>query len=479
MVRYNHHKHPKPAYATPAASSDPKPDPRKVLKNADGSYTIRTKEDMKTQRRIRYANTHIPLPPPLPKRADPLDRPVVHRSRHDFVPNLSFARTDFQDPIIRAVNRQLKAHNNSSFDKFVNPLTISMLERRPWHDFVLGTRTQLCCVIGGVEFTARVALYISKGEPMVVYKDDSIRFQDWLSSLSLDAGPDILGPPGYKKLHDWHQARGAQQQCPRLNDDVMRIVLLHAIGEVRNVRMHSVVGFMTTMKYDNHDRGARGTQVENCRGLPLGPPAIPKLDRRVMCINKQLAQTARRVLEYDTIKSFDEFHTIASMMREAPPNFLESLSRVQLAFNDQDHLNFFRIPLPGLELSFDYINDPPRSSVLKELPNLNYLELWFNSPADSAGYINIDWDPSSWTQSCPGSYKYCRYPCRRAMVDYILCFAYSAIAHIRSVNLTGYVKNETRNHWLSILQDGVNRDNHLEAAEQRIKEILAQPVADL
>lgn len=306
---------------------------------------------------------------------------------------------------------------------------------------------------------------------MVAWKGMEIKFDNWLLALPPVAEIDVLGDQGYKELFQWHSARGAQNRCSRLDNDVMSIVLLHAIGDVRHVDDDRMGGFSIVRKHVNTDRfmmmGGRHSLV------------VQSVDGRVMCLNKQLAEIARRALEFHTIKTFDMRSSLPDTISAAPSRFLASLSRIQLSLTDDDYLYFFHVKLPGLGLAQEYAHHLPQCAALRRLPNLNYLELRFDSPYNKHGYSQIDWDPSNITQSSPGACKFLQYPCRRTLVDYIMCFAYQHIVHIRSVNITGYVKTETRNHWLRILQDGPNWENHMAAVKMRIDAIQKQPVANL
>jgi hypothetical protein len=133
MPRYDRRPKPKREYVPPATNTMMRADPRDITQGADGWSVVQTKDAKKVQRICKFADKHIPRPPPAPRRPDNLDRLHIRQDRHQFVPPLIFVRADPRDQtsstIIRAANKCLRLHNNRSFQRFANSLSILTLDR--------------------------------------------------------------------------------------------------------------------------------------------------------------------------------------------------------------------------------------------------------------------------------------------------------------------------------------------------------------
>lgn len=282
---------------------------------------------------------------------------------------------------------------------------------------------------------AKLPLFASNDKLMVLNGATSLEFKDWLSSLSFMDGPDILGEAGYKIQFQWHKACGAQKRCPHLNDDVMRLVILHAVGEVRHVTEDGQLGYLLE----------RAPHVNP--GTPTSTPVISAVDWRILCLNKATSKMALQVIRFDTIKNFAQIYNLRDIVLYGPPNFMGCLSRLQLSFSDAEYFAFFQVALPAYIPETSTISHSTAAELLK-FPNLRYLELWFRSTIvgnDLSGrpIDQVAWHPTSHTVTSAGKI-FCPYPCRHAIVDYILCWAYPFISHIPKVNITGYAKTKTR-----------------------------------
>ncbi|KAK4541072.1 hypothetical protein LTR36_008297 [Oleoguttula mirabilis] len=126
------------------------------------------------------------------------------------------------------------------------------------------------------------------------------------------------------------------------------------------------------------------------------------------------------------------------------------------------------------------------------LPALRHLELWFQStlerwcstpfPHDTLGFPKVHQARQralyGWDERYKGlDFSAC--PCRKAIIDYIMCFAYKYIKHIPHVSLTGYVKESTRDRWLVALRTRSSREQLETTINERIEKIKRIPLSKL
>lgn len=456
---------------------------RTAPQDEDGWSVVETRETKKNQRLRKFANKDIPTPPPLPPTADDLKRFHVRENRHQFTPELIFAcaRNGSRDPIFEAAGKILRIHNIQTFAKFANPLSISQLEHPSWHEFVLGHGTRQYAIgrMGSDPFFAKAPLSISKGKVMVRNGAEFLDLEDWIETLPFTAGPDIYGEAGYKMLDQWHKARKLQKQCPRINANVMDILLLHAIGEVRNVQNDSQ-GPTILRAYDFRHGSAESVQAWS-GGAHISPRSIQNVNWRLLCLNKDTYERVQRLIRLHTTKSFTAPYILQDVLLSASTNFINSLTKVQLSFTDVDYFTFFGVTLSGCLLPRGPHVSNITADVLRNIPTLVYLELFFHSPLDQVRSNQIPWDFSDIPRSDMGGEVIAQnvpYQCRRLLVDYILCFAYRSISLVLKVEISGYVKTSTRDYWHRILRDKRNQIAHSKMVEERIKAIRKQPSED-
>lgn len=75
MAPDNRTPRPKRAFVAPAKRTDT----RSIIPDADGWLVVQTRENKKLQRQCRYADSHIPIPPPS---IDPITAKTAISSSH-------------------------------------------------------------------------------------------------------------------------------------------------------------------------------------------------------------------------------------------------------------------------------------------------------------------------------------------------------------------------------------------------------------
>ncbi|CAK1366245.1 unnamed protein product [Cercospora beticola] len=397
---------------------------------------------------------------------DSIDKPIIRTDRDEFRPPLQLINHHEDIQYIRSALKFLGPFDCATFSQYCNPVQISSLKCRPQRIREIEVRYFALTRRGLV---AKVPLYLQEsagnhGHPkeraeLLVLDGDSLRpFADWLGDLPAPLGPPLLGKDGYHSMHMWHRERrkftSTKLPCfADMSTEIKENILLHMVGEVCTL----------DFKY--------------CWEEPVGP-LLPdfdtplygyELDRNVITLSKEIHQLVQPIIRRGTIKSLRYYYVITEALNPAH-TFVNYLTRLQLTFSDTEYICFFHLILPGLRHLV--YQDDNHATALSQLPQLKYLELWFDAPLDpeESNVWYLQWE----TEASPDIDKYAqvhRFPCRKTMIDWILTAAFPYIQHIPTVNVTGYVKTVTRTKWLEIFRNKRARESQLAQVQEKLKEL--------
>lgn len=398
----------------------------------------------------------VKLLPPVPK--EPIDRPTIRATRRDFTPSLTFSRPTLNDELLDAAKYDLHHYNLSTLKRFHNALNISPLSDAI-HPLPNGMPNIRLCAIGNIEgdgragFMAKVPIYgvrDAAGEAcvMVLESRKSTRFSEWLDLLARPEASTLVGEEGYELQCRWWRKRGGRFAFDELPLDLKSIVMLHVVGEVRNCDFEDGIEFSFDLGHDYHSVKSRLNEYKQYgTSDPTRIPTIREVDPHLFTWSETFGLNLRKLIDYNTIKHFSSPPHLLKAVAPSRSGILRLLTRIQLDFSDNDFLHFFGACLPDYRHWLPGPETNPSATAISELPDLKYLELWFRS-----------------------TIKGQRYPCRKQAIDTIMWFAYRHVKHIKTVNLTGYIKTETRLKWLQILKDKRNTNQH----HERIDDMIAQ-----
>ncbi|PPJ53751.1 hypothetical protein CBER1_04582 [Cercospora berteroae] len=397
---------------------------------------------------------------------DSIDKPIIRTDRDEFHPPLQLINHSEDIQYIRSALKFLGPFDRATFSQYCNPVQISSLKCRPQRIreievryFALTRRGLVAKVPLCLQESAGNHGQLKEREELLVLDGDSVRpFADWLGDLPAPHGPPLLGEDGYHSMHMWHRERRkfTSTKLPCFADmptEIKENILLHMVGEV------------CTLEFEYSWEGPDGPLLPDFDNPVYGY----ELDRKVLTLNKEIYQLVQPIIRRGTIKNLPYLYVITEGLSPAFA-FVNNLTRLQLTFSDTQYIGFFHLILPGLRHLV--YQDDHHTTALLQLPQLKYLELWFDAPLDPerSNVWHLQWE----TQPSLDIEKYAkvhRFPCRKTMIDWILTAAFPYIQHIPTVNVTGYVKAVTRTKWLEIFRNKRARESQLAQVQEKLREL--------
>ncbi|GIZ47407.1 hypothetical protein CKM354_001049800 [Cercospora kikuchii] len=397
---------------------------------------------------------------------DSIDKPIIRTDRDEFRPPLQLIHHHEDTQYIKSALRVLAPFNRATFSQYCNRMHISSLKCRPQRIgdievryFALTRRGLMAKVPLCLQKSARNHGRPKEREELLVLDGDSVRpFADWLGDLPAPHGPPLLGRDGYHSMHMWHRERRkfTSTKLPCFADmptEIKENILLHMVGEV------------CYLEFDYSWTGPDGPRLPDFDNPLYGY----EFDRNILTLNKEIYQLVQPIIRRRTIKRLCYFYVITEGLNPAYA-FVNNLTRLQLTFSDTEYTSFFHLILPGLRHLVD--QDDHHTTAWLQLPQLKYLELWFDAPLDpeESNVWLMEWEtlPSSDIDKYAEVH---RFPCRKTMIDWILTAAFRYIQHIPTVNFTGYVKTVTRNKWLEIFRNKRERESQLAQVQEKLQEL--------
>ncbi|KAK3644028.1 hypothetical protein LTR56_009880 [Elasticomyces elasticus] len=430
----------------------------------------------------------------------PVDKPLIERDRYSFGRPLKFQKPHPLDLIYSAVLPILDDYNQQCLHYLADPLQISALSAAPTLLYACDT-APVVHLLGRVNTFIKVQLKLvcdldagwSAGTVMVRMGERWMPLRAWLSS---PAFPEQRAWPGLYKAAielqyqqymakdgglQWRNAAGEG-----LPTEIWRHILLFCVGEY-------IEPYHTTEVEECTDE--EGGDEPSTKEKPLTILTGHGVERRVESpwtinpLHKQLLPVNRAFLELDkfnratahdvfwtsTTKRYMSERRLAEIPTQIQPRYWDCLRRMELAFTHVDFFALFHCKIKP----FVWLPKAPAATVLLDLPNLRYLELFFMS--------TIETDYSPWKCALEGKYvdseptdtriDMYRLPCQKVLVDWILRFAAGWLTktkRLSRVELSGYIKTETKEKWEPIL-NSKNRDQYTGYIEDEKQAVVDLP----
>ncbi|KAK3075301.1 hypothetical protein LTR53_001502 [Teratosphaeriaceae sp. CCFEE 6253] len=370
---------------------------------------------------------------------------------------------------------EVRLHNLQSLAHFAHPL-----ELRPWQiwrgtvhqplRYLLVRRSLGVCTY--IQLSSTAAEHNMGVQNLVLTNINGriiCTLSEFLNGLGVPELENCTGSYGFDLQNRWWSARGKFCDFLDLPDLVQHTILLQLAGDV-DVMLSDTW---------SHPRCSLWTPVTEIRILARRSLYHPEISHEINSIpwdilrtNKIVRRKMQRIMRYHVTKHFarvEEYDKLTFLPIYAD---LTMLTRMQLAQCDRDFLHFFGADVECTNSERIYSAFPGCPGVaLSLMSNVRYLELCFESIHSCEGCLrpcvkleedeqdhdddDDDGGPRVLARMCK-----LERPCRRAMVDYIMCFAYEYVKHIPKVNLTGYVKGSTKQKWLGILHIAYDRQNY-------------------
>lgn len=220
----------------------------------------------------------------------------------------------------------------------------------------------------------------------------------------------------------------------------------------------------------------QGTPAQKVRELGKDdwtsrPPLCP-INLNLLYLSKSVREDALSTINAEMVKVFRTptkdlpvgcaKTTIFNIPDYVPVRFQTYLNHIQLALDNVDLVLLFNVPLPGIKHDGGaYFG----GAVLRDLPNLQSLEIYFQSTARKSynpwwTYRRVEREEREDLQA--QGMVFDRAACQKKLQEWILAHAYQYIKKIDKVKLTGFIKTETRKKWMKILNPkGLEDYNHV------------------
>ncbi|KAK4891561.1 hypothetical protein LTR27_009892 [Elasticomyces elasticus] len=218
----------------------------------------------------------------------------------------------------------------------------------------------------------------------------------------------------------------------------------------------------------------------------IAPPGTPSragwynlVDCGLLRLDRSTRAQVKAIVRHHLSKRFPHHCGFGMVTRlRGFPN-IDFLNRMTLNMSDHSFMHFFGADLPCLSHVVD-VKDPPGAAIAK-MTGLRHLELRFQSrmwshtsnpwPNDRLQYVFNGGRGCNPNLENMASVDPRGFPCRKAMIDYLLSFTYQYIKAIPDITLTGYIKHSTGDRWMGIFATNIFRRRML---EERLAEHIVQ-----
>lgn len=383
---------------------------------------------------------------------------------------LKIVKPHCHDAVFWAAVQVLEAHNkihdaDQTLAQWADPLCIEALSACATPMLTAYDTIPVVHVLTRHELFVKLQLQLvygllhdqSQGVVMVLMGDHWEPLAEFVKTLP-PSRLRLTGASGTKLQYLWWKSRKQPFRFTDLIRELRKIILLHAIGERVTVD-------------PNYDRNRLVITLVN--GHNVGPSAeldytlalINPMDDAVFRLNKDTALLAREALWATTTKVFVRPNHL-KMALGVSPTWHRYLRRVELAFDNDELITYFRIPFPGCQGFF--------SSTAPEWPhtklsNLTSLIIRFRSTINK---MNSPWwsvDPDAHPDIECG-----RKPCQKMLHEMVLPFIVPHLNGVPRVYLEGYIKAPTKRFWENLFASASTTD-HSAFIQQRQKAIRALP----
>lgn len=389
-------------------------------------------------------------------------------------PVIPFAVPHPNDRIFHKARDIVIAHNRKSFANYTDPLYIYAFERVSTAYAGQKSEVDLALVYRrtGLRIPFKLIPKPSNAKAEVLeceVKGGWQPFAKWLDSLKPPPGSEVAAQRGLHLQQQWWDKNGRHFRLMDLPAELRITVLEHAIGPViyprRDQHLSYGIGSESATYFDSL---ASSITIDHTKPHT----ARPNVDFIFSC--RKLYEEVKLHFHYSTAKAFEDPRDLASYIRRLPsaPGALKRLRHLDLDLEMRNYILFFDVQAApfnytAYQTQLVHYRIQGDAKVLRDLPFLQSLRLHFRSTISAA-------DDSAWqyTGTFNGHEWYCDFrgmrdregfatPCQKILVDWILTYAKDYIQHTPQVQLTGYLKDSTKEKWERIPADeraGVQHD---------------------
>ncbi|KAF2737032.1 hypothetical protein EJ04DRAFT_574885 [Polyplosphaeria fusca] len=275
-----------------------------------------------------------------------------------------------------------------------------------------------------------------------------IPFKTWLTNLPLPNMKD--GKFSYDHIWTWWKCTGKVFDIFALPAEIRELIYRHCLGQKLNLQ--SVQGRVVlgrgfpsfpdiNLKFPNFpaNYSARELIRESYDDPRVQPRMVfvDKPDLNLLRLNKQVRAEALHAVWTHTRKSFLDPSVLEDVLSCGNTPSFSWLRRIELNFGTFEYIEFFGLfwrPYRPSRWGRRWDRPQVAASCLQSMPTLEDLQICFDGP-----YV-------------VQAYRVISLGCHKKVVDWILAGAFPFIKDIKTVKLTGCIKNSVKMRWDRILK---------------------------
>ncbi|KAK1070776.1 hypothetical protein LTR74_003951 [Friedmanniomyces endolithicus] len=393
------------------------------------------------------------------------ETPVIQRDRYAFGGPLLVRIPHPNNIIFTAINELLTEFNKADLHRRLDPLAVEALTDTPTICYARETESAVF-LLGRAQTFIKLQVKLVResnapGSPAVVMVRAGNRrysLRTWLETLPKHRMPDIYRLALELQHQQWRKT-GRPFRFEILPAEIRSRIFLFAVGRyvepsyrsdffMLKGRWEKKVEFNITGKGVSR-RVSDGWHV-NALHKQLAPVNLGLLE-----LSKATCKECMSALRKDTTKRYMDLDLVDQIPLYIPVPHRNFIRRLELALTHADFIEMFHCQIRPFSYDHQANQLAPIANVLRKdcLPLLNHLELRFMSTVEPT---YSPW--ASYEGYRPWDIDFDRLPCQKVLVDMILCFVSEWVRHIPSIELTGFIKTETKTKWERVFKSKRPRD---------------------
>lgn len=363
------------------------------------------------------------------------------------------------------IDTELHENNLASFVFFSNPIQWAEVSQESEDVSAEGPR-YFALTWNGCVAWAKFRLIVpdgkTEGQLQIDVYSEWVSLRDWLQVLPRTVHQAWPSHVLYQAQRAWWETTGQQFRLLDLPKEILRMIVQGMLGrevcmdgEVSGNHLPSDTSAAKPPAAISWQFGhSYRTGHPEGRYDPTLPADIEPIDISCRFLNRELYHLGMEVLLKDTVKTFRTVQGFGNIIQQ-PTNYglqFDHIRILKLNFTNSEYFKFFGVRVPPFNLPSLSTSNPPRATLLPQLPNLKEFTLHFRpwpSPWDDStiyDYEEFEREDPSMTLI-----QRTRVPCQRAVIDLIMEYAQRYLKPIHHVSLTGFIKTASRTKWEEIL----------------------------
>ena len=334
---------------------------------------------------------------------DPIDAPLIERTRFAFGAQLKIQLPHPDDLIIPATARVLEAYNKQSYHRVADPLLVEALSAAPSRCYQYGTAPAVHLLVRAETFI-KVQLKLkfcdacptrAGGRPIVLSAAAAaatvlirngeiwLPLIDWLPTLPAQRMRNLYSAALELQRKEWVN-QGKHFRFLDLPNELQDHILLLAIGEYIEPRYtserHPDTGMITKNIVNLTGQGLEQRRVDRDWHVESLHARLKPVNPALFGLSKKYRAVALDILWKDTTKCFQSLDRFQDIPAQIPQHRLRNIRRMELALTHLQFIEMFRCQIKPFD-RYTWHSTTVPALTLKRLPALEYLELFFMSTA--------------------------------------------------------------------------------------------------